>query len=353
MSNYNFTGFVQTVTGRIKPEEMGITLPHEHLLSSAPHVLKKNSQNKDKDTFNSPLDFKVLSRLRYSREVNKDNCSLENKGTAIEEISYFKEHGGKTVVDATSIGIFRDARGLKKISEVTKLNIIMGSSYYVEETYPKECNVFEKSEDEICEDIVRDINDGVDGSKIRSGLIGEVGCSWPITACEKKVLRASAKAQIKTGAPLMIHPGRNPNAPLEIIEELRISGADLKRTIICHIDRTVDNKVVLRKMLESGCVLEYDLFGTEHSYNAFKIGVDMPNDSVRLKWLNWIIDEGYANQILISHDIFFKQQLVRFGGHGYGHILSNVVPMMQEKRINEENINRILIENPKRLFTFE
>ena len=95
-------------------------------------------------------------------------------------------------------------------------------------------------------------------------------------------MRASAKAQIKTGAPLMIHPGRNPNAPLEIIEELRISGADLKRTIICHIDRTVDNKVVLRKMLESGCVLEYDLFGTEHSYNAFKIGVDMRNDSVRL-----------------------------------------------------------------------
>ena len=86
MKKNNITGFAQTVLGLIKPEEMGITLPHEHVLSSAPHVLKKNQQNKYKDTFNAPLDIKVLSRLRYSGEINKENCSLENMGIAIKEI---------------------------------------------------------------------------------------------------------------------------------------------------------------------------------------------------------------------------------------------------------------------------
>ena len=91
------------------------------------------------------------------------------------------------------------------------------------------------SEDDVVRQIVSDVTVGVDGTTFRSGVIGEVGCSWPLMPNERKALRASARAQLITGAPILIHPGRDETAPLEIIEVLREAGADLERTIIGHL----------------------------------------------------------------------------------------------------------------------
>ena len=71
------------------------------------------------------------------------------------------------------------------------------------------------------------------------GFIGEIGTTWPWTANERKVVRAAVLAQRETGAPLMIHPGRHERLPLEIVDFIRREGADLGRTIMCHIERTI------------------------------------------------------------------------------------------------------------------
>jgi phosphotriesterase-related protein len=153
--------------------------------------------------------MKILSDLHFARLVNFDTCQLDSVERAIEEANLCKAAGGNTIVAATSIGIGRDPLGLARIARATGLNILMGAPYYVAKTHPAELHLVEKSQQAIATAIARDMLTGVEDTGIRAGLIGEVGCSWPLAKTERKILRASARAQRMTGAPLMIHPGRN------------------------------------------------------------------------------------------------------------------------------------------------
>jgi phosphotriesterase-related protein len=226
----------------------------------------------------------------------------------------------------------------------------MGCSYYVGATHPPAMDA--KSEADITREIVAELRRGADGTGIRPGIIGEVGCSWPLLPTERKTLRASARAQRATGAPLMVHPGRHERAPQEIVAILEEAGADLGRTIMCHIDRTILRREPLRDLARTGCVIEYDLFGHEHALYPPNHAVDQPNDGMRLRFMRWLIDEGFGRQIVISHDIDNQIYLSRYGGPGYGHILENVVPLMRRRGFSREEIDAILIETPRRLLTF-
>jgi phosphotriesterase-related protein len=270
--------------------------------------------------------------------------------TAIAEATLYKQHGGSSLVDATSIGIARDPAALARISRETGLNIIMGSSYYVAPSHPADMD--SRTEDAITDQIVRDVAVGVDDTGIRSGIIGEVGCSWPLTDNERKVLRASARAQSITGAPILIHPGRGEGSPLEILGILLESGADLGRTIMGHLDRTVFDRGVLREIAETGCYLEWDLFGSEASYYPFNPVVDMPNDAMRIDTIAWIASEGFQNRVLVAHDVCKKHQLTRYGGHGYSYIPAHVVPRMRARGFTSDLIDKILVDNPAAVLTF-
>ena len=351
-SRKTLSGKVQTVLGLIDTDALGLTLTHEHLFTQMSHIAKEPAEPVARDLFHAPLDINLLGAIRHGRAVNLEDCRLDDETSAIEEVAIFKKAGGGTLVDASSIGVGRDPRALARVSSATGLNIVMGCSYYVEANYPPESGVEAKDEDTIVDEIVGDIFTGADGTEIAAGIIGEVGCSWPLTATESKVLRASGRAQRITGAALSIHPGRHSKAPGEIVEVLREAKADLNRTIICHMDRTLDNHDMILELAASGCVLEYDLFGSENSYYPWALPVDMPNDARRLGLLQLLVAEGFGDQIVISHDICFKHQLVRHGGHGYAHIPANVVPLMRRKGFDEETIHAILVDTPARLLTF-
>lgn len=341
---------VQTVLGLIDPEAMGITITHEHLLVDEAHLYSEPLDPKEKATFHAPLTMEVLSRIYYAGHSNLESTTMLDEELAIEEAMHYKQAGGSTLVEVSSIGLRRNPEGLARIARTTGLSIIMGSSYYVDASHPPNMN--DKSEEEITEEIVSEIFQGFDNTDIHPGLIGEVGCSWPLTKNERKVLRASAHAQQLTGAPLMVHPGRNAVAPKEIVDILQDAGADLNRTIMCHIDRTIFDKDILCKLAETGVILEYDLFGHENSVYPFNPDIDQPNDAKRLKWLRFLIVEGFGKQIVVSQDCDNKIYLRRYGGCGYGHIVENVVPKMRTRGFTEDEINTILVETPKRLFTF-
>ena len=52
----------------------------------------------------------------------------------------------------------------------------------------------------MAEEMVREIEVGIDGSNgVRCGVIGEIGCSYPLMDVEKRALQAAASAQTKTG----------------------------------------------------------------------------------------------------------------------------------------------------------
>ena len=348
--NGDLAGKVQTVLGPIGPEQLGVTLTHEHLLVDLSVVYRQPDTASGKGFYDQPVSVEIVGRIRHYARPNKDDAQLFDVPTAIDEVMLYKQYGGDSIVDATSIGIARDPVGLSRISQATGVNIIMGASYYVDPAHPSDMD--SRNENEIVEQIVRDVTEGVDGTGIKSGVIGEIGCSWPLTNNERKVLRASAKAQRLTGAPVLIHPGRDETSPMEIITVLGEAGADLNRVIMGHLDRTVFLHDTLAKIGEAGCYMEWDLFGNENSHYGLNPHIDMPSDAKRMDDIAWIASQGYGRKVVIAHDICHKHRLEKYGGHGYYYILGNVVPRMRTRGFSEEAIDNILVNNPRDALTF-
>ena len=341
-------GKVQTVLGPIDPEALGVTLTHEHMLVDASSF--------------SLLPMEASERGAHYRDPYR--MAMFDVPAAIEEVNLFKQYGGTSLVECTPIDLARDPVGLARISRATGVNVIMGTSYYVSHTHPDDMD--SRAEDEIVEEIVADVTAGAPTHRwefvaatpslirtqtdIRAGVIGEVGCSWPIADNERKVLRASGRAQRLTGAPVLVHPGRNETAPLQALEILEAAGADLGRVIIGHLDRTVFQRSILERTAESGCYLEWDLFGTERSF--YNSTTDMPSDAQRMDDIAWIVSRGYGDRVLVAHDTESENSFYRNGGHGYFHILANVVPRMRSRGYTEETVQRILVGNPRDILTF-
>jgi len=344
-------GTIQTVLGTIKPDTLGTTITHEHLLFDQSPFLTEPNNGFKKSFFHQPVNQNNLGLIRYHNLANLDNAKLIDIETAISEVNLYKKFGGDSIVDVTSIGLGRDPVGLAKISQATGVNVIMGSSYYQKLVHPSDMDT--KSEDEISQEIVQDINVGVDGTTIKSGLIGEVGCGWPISDNELKVVKASAKAQRITGAPLLIHPGRDDRAPIQIIEELQNMDCDLKKTTLGHIERTIFEKNRLLELASTGCFINWDLFGTEDSYYGSYNVKYMPNDDTRLDQIEWIVSQGFEDCVLVSQDLANKSRLISYGGHGIFYLVSTIIPKMKERGFPESVINKIFIDNPKNFLTFK
>ena len=226
----------------------------------------------------------------------------------------------------------------------------MGAGFYVDAVHPSDMD--SRSEDNLVRKIVEDVQQGAVGTGVRAGIIGEVGCTWPLTDNERKSLRASAVAQRETGAAILIHPGRHETAPLEIIEVLDEAGADVERVIMGHLDRTIADFDTLRSLAETGCYLEWDLFGNESSHYPLA-NMDMPSDGQRMDVIKRVVDElGYGDRIVMAHDICTRHRLIRYGGHGYGHIFENIVPRMRRRGFSDDQVRALTRDNAASVLTF-
>ncbi|MGH7277658.1 MAG: phosphotriesterase family protein [Candidatus Rokuibacteriota bacterium] len=346
----SLSGQVQTVLGPIAAEAMGITLPHEHLLIDFAVMFAEPAAASDKGLARQPVSLDNLGWVRQNFSSNLDNLRLLDEQTAQDEITLFKRAGGQTVVDPTNRSLARDPLALARIARATGLHVVMGAGYYVSAAHPPDMDA--RSVEDIAREIIADVTAGVGDTGIRSGLIGEIGCTWPWTDNEKKVVRAAVMAQRETGAPLMIHPGRHEGAPMEIAELVRKEGGDLRRTIMCHIDRTIADVRRVVDLAHTGMWLEYDLFGLETSYYPYNPVFDMPNDGGRMTHVLALAEAGHLDQLLLSHDIAYKHCLTKYGGFGYHHLLVNVVPRLRRKGVDDASIRRLLVDNPRRAFVF-
>src|SRR2546421_10361128 len=282
------SGRALTVLGAVDAASMGVTLPHEHLLIDFEVMFNEPAVASDKGLAYQPVTLSNVGRVRQNFNANLDNLRLLDEQTALDEIMLFRRAGGQTVIDPTNVSLSRDPRALTRISRATGLNIVMGAGYYVAAAHPADMNT--RSEDAIVREIVREVTVGVGDTGVRAGLIGEIGNTWPWTENEKKVVRAAVEAQRQTGAPLMIHPGRGQTAPMQIVELIGKQGGDLRRTVMCHIDRTIADE---RRLF----------FGLENSYYPYNPDFDMPNDGGRMAQILKLVARGHQDQILMSHDV--------------------------------------------------
>ena len=202
--------------------------------------------------------------------------------------------------------------------------------------------------------MVVEITDGVRGTGIRCGVIGEIGLSWPIHPDELKALRAAARAQRRTGAAITIHTAAHAieeDSALIAADVLGDEGADLSRVVMGHMDTSLHRLDYHRAVLERGCYVEYDLFGheffeSENSFQSF-------GDTERVRAVATLVAEGATAKLLLSHDICYKIQLQRYGGYGYAHLLRNIVPRLALVGVAPPVARSILTDNPRSAFAID
>nr|XP_009510050.1 PREDICTED: phosphotriesterase-related protein isoform X2 [Phalacrocorax carbo] len=297
-------GKAQTVLGPVDPDRLGYTLTHEHLTMNYSSCFCPPSPGQE-PLSGGPIEMKNLFWIKQNPYSHKENLLLYQETDAVkEELLHFKAAGGGTIVENTTTGIGRDMNTLKKLAEETGVHIIAGAGFYIDSTHSSQTQAM--TVEQLTGIIVDEILNGADGTNIKCGVVGEIGCSWPLTQSEHRVLQATAQAQSQLGCPVIIHPGRNSNAPFQIIRILEEAGADASKTVMSHLDR-----------------------------------------------IRMLIDEGYEDRILIAHDVHTKNRLMKYGGHGYSHILKNIVPKMLIRGISQDKIDKILLANPKRWLTFK
>ena len=349
----NMVGRVLTVNGPIDPDDLGTTMMHEHIFINNV-ILGDEFDNPSRhppsaatklDFYNRPLTIDILGAVLMGYR-NKDNLILGDEQTAIEELRDYRMQGGNGVVDVTSIGLGRDPQGLRRVANATQIHIIMGSSWYTKDYHPKEMD--ERSVESLTQEIVRDVTVGVGDSWIRSGIIGAVGTVGnPLTPNEIKVIRASGRASRLTGAAVSLHTTPGITEHEKILDLLQAEGTDLGRAIVGHSDWLVKELPLLKRLLERGVYIEFDLLG--------KLSMLQKNTAAQADVARGIVEliqTGYPDRILLSQNVNRKVDLKAYGGLGYSFILEQFIPHLRRLGVTEEQVETMVVTNPKRVLTF-
>jgi len=339
-------GKIQTVLGPIAPQQLGRTLMHEHVLCDI-----RAPQSRADNDLGPEITLENVWQLNYGRGIKRAGRKymLDLEDIATREVRMMKHDGGDAIVELTCGGLSPDPVGLRRIASGTGVHLIMGCGHYVNDyQYPRN---HRRTVEDFAGEMIGQILHGAWDTEVRAGMIGEIGCSAPWTATEKRVMQAALIAAAETGAAINVHPGRDPDQPQEVADFIKAAGHPTERFVISHIDRTIFDEKRLLRLADTGVTIEFDLFGQESSYYGLS-DIDMPNDATRLRLIRALIDHGHLYRVVISHDICYRTRLASFGGHGYGHIFRNVVPMMAKRGYGEDEIDAILVGNPRRLLTF-
>ncbi|WP_047458937.1 phosphotriesterase [Rhizobium rhizogenes] len=341
------SGTAMTVLGPVSVDELGVTLMHEHILLDGARTWKCPCHPDERLIAEQKVNIEIVGELRMNPYMNRDNVSLDDSDLALAELKKFQALGGHTVIEATNIGIGRDPEKLARISRMSGMKIIMGTGFYLEHTHPEWLKDMDL--DSVTEFIVSDVGGGAEQPDIMAGIIGEVGVSKDFTAEELKSLRASARASRITGVPLTIHlPGweRLAHKVLDVVEE---EGADLRHTVLCHMNPSHNDLTYQKSLAERGAFLEYDMIGMDYYYADQD--AQSPSDEENARAIRSLVDMGFVDRLLLSQDVFLKIMLTRYGGFGYGYILKHFVPRLLRHGVEQAAIDRMLTDNPKSVFS--
>lgn len=299
-------GSIMTVTGEVPAAEAGAVLMHEHIMCDL-----------------------------YRVSLNSDHL-LDDVDLATREIRHLQATPVRTVVDVTSVGLGRDLETLRSIASQTNINIVGGSGWYRDPFFPQE--VFDKTSDGLAEVLISEIEDGLQGSGIRPGIIGEIGAlRRPMSPAEERVLRAGGFAQLETGVSIYTHAARSTVG----IDQARIlvrMGVPADRIVIGHSD-TVPRREYWSELLDMGVTLGFDTVRPHFPYDL----------EVRVAALEWLAERSALDRVVISNDVCFRSHLRAFDGGGYPFCATEFFDSLRQVGFGDQEFQTIFCDNPVRL----
>jgi phosphotriesterase-related protein len=310
---------VQTITGEIDSADLGFTLMHEHIMIA-----------------NSSM------RAAYADWVDVKKVIA----FASEEARLAKAHGVSTLVDLTPINLGRDIDVMRAVAEAAEINVIAATGLY----YNEEPWMGGWEPDRIAEWFVKDIEQGIQGTHAKAGIIKCATDHDGVTPINEKLLRAAAKAHRATGLPISTHtdPAADTGPAQQAIFE--DEGVDLSRVVIGHTGDTNDLDYIER-VLSKGSFIGMDRFG-----------IDSPVDTDgRVKTIVELAGRGYADRMVLSHDacchidfapqdVIAQMRAAAMPNWHFRHVPDDVIPALKAGGLTSAQIEQMTIGNPRRIF---
>ena len=306
---------IQTVLGPIQPDALGMTLMHEHTFCDL---------------------WEWGGRLSYDAVV-------DDQELLAEELACYRDAGGSALVDVTPDGVGRNPTGLRRLAEMTQLHLVMGCGWYRERVYPR-C-VYELSTNRLADRLVRELVDGVDGSGIRPGIIGELGTErFHVSPAEERVFRAAARAQRVVGVTITTHTTHFGDLALEQVALLREEGVPADRIIIGHLGERRSAQDVL-EVAATGVFVQIDHVGRPASAGT-------QPERQRARNVVAVARAGHLEQVIVSMDICANSHMHWNGGHGYDYLVRTFLPLLLEEGLTEAEVHTITVDNPRRALAY-
>ena len=306
---------IPTATGEIFPDQMGITSVHEHIVMPGDPAERAKS-----------FEF------------------------AVSDLKKAKKLGLRTVVD---VGPTDDVVGIREVSLASGVNVICCTGSYLLKDDQQAMTVadFESR-------MLSDIEDGIQGTQIRPGVIKVASRRLPITPAEKNLFIAAARVQKRYNLPICTHAVSGCAEQQQILEE---AGADLAHCYFSHVEatfgwggRTVEQEIeYLQTVVEKGSTLSFNNFG---NWNHTK-----PKDLALI--IQELTIRGYDDRMVAAIDltwtmvdgnikILWEDTNEDGKDRTYSYPLRKVVPWLKQQGVTTASIDKFMVDNPRRIFAW-
>lgn len=313
--------FVRTVLGDIGPGDLGITYAHEHLIIEGGGAVDMSP-----DFLLADLDL-LTTELRAGAAA-----------------------GLRSAVDAMPADCGRNPTHLAELSRRSGVQVIASTGLHHEKFYGRWHWSLRTGEDDLVDLFVADVAEGIDAfdyggpvvrrTAVRAGLVKVGGSVGGPSARDTPIFRAAAQAHHRTGVPIHTHCEAGTGA-LEQIRLLTDAGVRPEHISLSHVDKVVD-RGYHRELFEAGAFVVYD--------QSFRWG-DQDNGTLRL--LEWAVEDGHSDRVLLGMDAARQGYLAAFGGRpGLSWLLGDFSDLMAGRGIDALTRRRFFIDNPAMAFSF-
>jgi phosphotriesterase-related protein len=314
---------IPTAKGTVDSGALGRTLMHEHVFVITPEVLQ-----------NYPEE--------WDEQLRVDD--------AVAKLTALKAAGIDTIVDPTVIGLGRYVPRIVEIAARVDINIVVATGIYTYDSVPKYFRIRGPVmgmdlPDPMLDMFVRDITEGIADTGVRAAFLKCAIDEPGMTKDVARIMRAVAHAHLATGAPVMVHTEPAQHRGLDVHELLTKEGVDPANVLLAHSGDSADADH-LSALADLGYLLGMDRFGVD-AIAPFE---------QRVAIVATLIERGYAERMVLAHDAacFFDwidpSFLAMTPNWHYLHITSDVLPALRERGVTEDQIDTMLVANPRRWF---
>lgn len=320
---------VPTTSGEIDVDDLGVVLMHEHVIIRT-EILAWHGNWPHWQGYEAEAEF----------------------ADARERLTKLKQAGVDTILDMTVPGLGRDPELVARIVDGTGLNVMFATGIYTYNELPFPFHyhgpgkVFDDGDAPLDALFERDVTVGIADTGIKAAVLKIVTDAQGMTEDVERVARSIARVHVKTGTVICTHTHAQTQQGLAQQKILMEYGVDMNRVMIGHSNETTDLEY-LERLLENGTYVGWDRCGID-----FVVPLDDQLDT-----LAELCKRGYADRLMLSHDKasfidwFSKEEVdTLLPSWTYAYIHNGVLPGLRERGVSDDDIEQILMRNPRDFF---